>query len=75
MRVIKSKVQADALQSFDRCSHRRKILLTAADFYSDRSDFTGFVVAALMDSKLIVSQAIISADRNATTKIVQSMVM
>jgi hypothetical protein len=42
--------------------------------YSDRSDFTGFVVAALIDSKLTVSQAIISADRNATRKIVQSIV-
>ena len=43
-------------------------------FYSDRSEFTGFVVAALIDSKLTVSHAIISADRNAIRNIVQSIV-
>ena len=42
--------------------------------YSDLSEFTGFVVAALIDSKLTVSQAIISADRNAIRKIVHSIV-
>ncbi len=41
--------------------------------YSDRSDFTGFAVAALIDSKLTVSQAMTRAERNATAKIVQSM--
>lgn len=44
-------------------------------FYSDLRDFTGFVVAALIDSKLTVSQAISRADRKATRKIVQSIVI
>ena len=43
--------------------------------YSDLSEFTGFVLAALIDSKLTVSQAIIKADKNAITKIVQSIVI
>lgn len=41
--------------------------------YSDLSDFTGFVLAALIDSKLTVSQAIKRAEKKATRKIVQSI--
>ena len=43
-------------------------------FYSDRSELTGFTVAALIDSKLTVIHAMIRAERNAITKIVQSIV-
>ena len=41
--------------------------------YSDRRDFTGLVVAALIDSKLTVSHAIASADTKAIRKIVHSI--
>jgi hypothetical protein len=39
------------------------------------SEFTGFVVAALTDSKLTVSHAMTNAEANAMTKIVQPMVI
>jgi hypothetical protein len=43
--------------------------------YSERNDFTGFVTAALIDSKLTVTHAMTSADTNAITKIVHSTEM
>jgi hypothetical protein len=46
---------------------------TNAPDYSDLNDFTGFVTAALIDSKLTVIQAIRSADTKAITKIVHSI--
>jgi len=39
--------------------------------HSDRSELTGFTVAAFIDSKLTVSHAIIRDDKNAIKKIVQ----
>ena len=47
--------------------------VTSLLHYSDLNEFTGLAVAALIDSKLTVNHAMNNADKNAITKIVQSM--